>query len=111
MRRNPEKPGAPAPPSDAIAHDQLRDARDGIERSGGSDRGQRLPHERDESPDARADGEHEPIPDRHVVQQAADDLERGLEDTEARGIPSNPPAASDNRAPAAEHASDERHRR
>jgi hypothetical protein len=111
MRRNEEKPGAAAPASDAIAHDQLRDARDGIERSGRSDKGQRLPHERDEAPDARADGEQEPIPDRHVMEQAADDLERGLVDTEARGIPSNPPAASDNRAPAAGHARDERHQR
>jgi hypothetical protein len=91
-------PSTPAAP-DAIAHDQLRDARDGIERSGRPDQGQRLPHERDESPDSRADGEVEPIPDRHVMQQAADDLERGLEDTEARGVPSNPPASADNHAP------------
>lgn len=95
MRRTPTPP--PTIDPDALAHDQLRDARDGVERSGRSDKRQRLPHERDESPDKRATGEQE-MPSREVIAQAADDLERGLEDTEARGVPSNPPSAADNRA-------------
>lgn len=91
---DPAKP--PPPPSGAIAHDQLRDARDGVERSERSDQCQRLPHERDESPDKRADGEREAIPDRAVMEQAAADVERGLRDTEARGIPSDPPSSAEN---------------
>lgn len=90
----------PEATAEARAHDQLRDARDGIERSGRSDKAQRTPNERDEAPDRAADGERQPIPDRHVMRQAAADLERGLEDTEARGTPSNPPSAADNRGDA-----------
>jgi hypothetical protein len=50
-----------------------------------SERGLRLPHERDESPNT---GPHPPRPE---IQQAARDVERGLVDTEARGTPSNVP--------------------
>lgn len=93
---------APTPPRsvdpDALAHDQLRDARDGIERSARSDKGQRLPHERDESPVEPSTGEQAASASREVVEQAAEDVERGLEDTEARGTPSNPPSAKDNRS-------------
>jgi hypothetical protein len=97
---DPAKP--PPPHSGAIAHDQRRNARDGVECSGRSDQGQRLPHERlpherDESPDTRADGEREATPGRPVMEQAAADVERGLQDTEARGIPSDPPSSAENR--------------
>jgi hypothetical protein len=92
---DPAKP--PPPDPGAVAHDQLRDARDGIERSGRSDKGQRLPHERDASPDTSANGEGDARPDRAVMEQAAADVERGLRDTEARGVPSNPPSSAENR--------------
>jgi hypothetical protein len=51
-------------------------------------RAPRLPHERDESPQSEACGEHGP---RDRIRQAARDVERGLIDTEARGTPSNVP--------------------
>jgi len=45
-----------------------------------SDDGKRLPHERDESPEA-----HPPQP-RSVIRQAASDLEQGLVDTDLHGV-------------------------
>ncbi len=41
---------------------------------------ERLPHERDETPD------HQNIEPREVMKQAAEDLERGLVDTDLRGV-------------------------
>lgn len=45
----------------------------------GNDGGTRLPHERDEAPDAH------PPPPRSVIRQAASDLEQGLVDTDLHG--------------------------
>lgn len=87
--------GAAQPPRithpDAIAHDQLRDAPGGIERSGKSDLGMRQPHERDEAPDMRDTGRPQTEAGRTVIEQARRDVERGLVDTERRGTPSDVP--------------------
>ncbi|SCX56481.1 hypothetical protein [Nitrosospira sp. Nsp1] len=49
-----------------------------------------LPHERDETTGAVATGNsNETGRGRAVMGQAADDIERGLEDTDCRGIPSD----------------------
>jgi len=45
------------------------------------DKGKRLPHERDESPEHRPHGEP-----RSVMEQAASDLAQGLVDTDLRGV-------------------------
>ena len=47
------------------------------------DKQNRLPHERDESPDSTATT----TGPRGVIRQAANDLQRGLVDTDLRGIP------------------------
>lgn len=47
-----------------------------------------LPHERDQSPDAPT----KKTGPRSIIRQGARDIERGLVDTEARGIPDNVPA-------------------
>jgi hypothetical protein len=76
----------------AVAHDQQRDAPDGIERGRGpSDRELRLPHERDESPRKVIDRDVAPYGPTGVIEQAAQDVERGLVDTERRGTPSDVP--------------------
>jgi hypothetical protein len=49
-----------------------------------------LPHERDETTGAASTGNpNETVLGRAVMGQAADDIERGLEDTDCRGIPSD----------------------
>lgn len=48
----------------------------------GEDKQKRLPHERDESPESSS-GIHG---SRKVIRQAKDDLERGLVDTDLRGM-------------------------
>jgi hypothetical protein len=53
---------------------------------------ERLPHERDES--ARATGDRlkeKPVPSERRISQARKDVERGLVDTERRGIPNDLP--------------------
>ncbi|HEU0203681.1 MAG TPA: hypothetical protein VFR86_24995 [Burkholderiaceae bacterium] len=47
-----------------------------------------LPHERDQMPDAPT----KKTGSRSIIEQGARDIERGLVDTEARGIPDNVPA-------------------
>ena len=50
----------------------------------------RQPHERDES--ARATGEHEkPARTGSEIEQAAEDIKRGVVDTERRGVPNDVP--------------------
>ena len=68
----------------------------------------RLPHERDESPDAQ-----DAAP-RGIMEQAASDLEQGLVDTDLRGTPgidrAVPPAGSSGQArPQADPADGMRH--
>ena len=49
-----------------------------------------LPHERDETTGSTSTGNpNETVLGRAVMGQAADDIERGLEDTDCRGIPSD----------------------
>ena len=51
-----------------------------------------LPHERDES--ARGTGDRlreKPAPSRREISQADEDVERGLVDTERRGVPNDVP--------------------
>ena len=55
-------------------------------------RNPRLPHERDES--ARATGDRlkeKPTPSGREITQAGEDVERGLVDTDRRGIPNDVP--------------------
>jgi hypothetical protein len=89
-KHDPPMPPHRADP-DAIAHDQLRDAPDGVERSGKSDLGMRQPHERDESPDQRDAGRPQNDESRATIEQARRDVERGLVDTDRRGTPSDVP--------------------
>ncbi len=51
----------------------------------------RLPHERDESPDATRTGRGGTDPARNEIRQAEIDVERGLKDTDRRGIPNDIP--------------------
>jgi hypothetical protein len=68
------------------AVDQQRDAEDGLYRERGPSDRMRMPHERDESAvDATAGGKA-PAQE-EVIGQAADDLARGLRDTDCRGQP------------------------
>ena len=82
-------PQSPPPESNpaAVGVDQQRDAPDGIERGRGRSDRMRLPHERDESP---LPGGRPAAPTK-VGTQAARDIERGLVDTERRGIPNDLP--------------------
>jgi hypothetical protein len=66
----------------AVGHAQQRAGPEGIER------GLRLPHERDESPQPHTDQDEAP---HDLITQAARDIERGLVDTERRGTPSDLP--------------------
>ena len=90
----------PMPPSksnpDAVGVDQQRDAPDGTERGRGPSDRMRLPHERDESPRQAAEAPAGPT---EVMKQAARDIERGLVDTERRGIPNDVPAPRRTRKP------------
>jgi hypothetical protein len=62
-------------------------AQDGREKAEGQSL---LPHERDETTGAASTGNpNETAMGRAVMGQAADDIERGLEDTDCRGIPSD----------------------
>ena len=85
----------------SIGRDQMRDRPDGIVRGEGlSDPRLRQPNERDEAPDAghlgtdrNTDQPESDIPTAHA------DVERGLVDTERRGVPSNVPSSTRNRRP------------
>jgi hypothetical protein len=63
-----------------VAHDQLRDAPDGVERGREpSDVDMRAPHERDESADAS-----KAVQPRPLIKRGHDDLAAGRVDTETR---------------------------
>lgn len=82
--------------ADAIGHDQLRDADDGVERGRApSDADARMPHERDEYPDPHDTGTRDIAGPREVVDQASRDVNRGLRDTERRGVPTDVPSPAD----------------
>lgn len=58
----------------------------------GSVRNPRQPHERDESARASDDRmKQDPPPSERQISQAAEDVERGLVDTDRRGIPNDVP--------------------
>ena len=99
MNRNSKSASKPSDPR-AIAHDQLRDSHDGVMREGKSDKGMRQPHERDEAPDGGKKGT-DPRTDIPQVEisRAHADVEKGLVDTDRRGVPSNVPSRAKNRAP------------
>lgn len=61
-------------------------------------RAEKLPHERDESARDTGNRLDEPIPpsDRQIS-QAYEDIERGLKDTDRRGIPDDVPGSRRNR--------------
>ena len=50
-----------------------------------------LPHERDEAPGTQPPESAETKGPRETIKQAEDDVNRGLRDTDLRGIPSNVP--------------------
>ena len=68
------------------AVDQQRDAEDGLHRERGPSDRMRMPHERDESAVTSTTGGKAPAQE-EVIGQAADDLARGLRDTDCRGQP------------------------
>jgi hypothetical protein len=69
-------------------------------RQGVSDRDMRQPNERDEAPDGGSHGtDRRTDPDEKQIPRAHKDVERGLVDTERRGIPSNVPSRRRNRQP------------
>jgi hypothetical protein len=76
---------------DTASYEQQPGSTD-VKGGGASLRSPRLPHERDES--ARASGDRlkeDPPPSDRQVSQAAEDVERGLVDTDRRGIPNDVP--------------------
>jgi hypothetical protein len=68
------------------AVDQQRDAEDGLYRERAASDRMRMPHERDESAVTATTGSKAPAQE-EVIGQAADDLARGLRDTDCRGQP------------------------
>jgi hypothetical protein len=84
MHRSSEPPRSSAHPAgEARAVDQQRDAPDALDRERRRSERMRMPHERDESP-AHSTGGATPAQD-EVIGQAAEDLARGLRDTDCRG--------------------------
>lgn len=53
--------------------------------------GAKEPHERDESPGSQVEGRGTTDPQREDIAQAAADVERGLIDTDRRGVPDDIP--------------------
>ncbi|HAT31388.1 MAG TPA: hypothetical protein DCW29_11220 [Janthinobacterium sp.] len=92
-RSNPSKHGGPSDHGDRKINTDAKVKNDGAGR---------LPHERDESPDAQ---DAEP---RDVMRQAASDLQRGLVDTDLhgqRGVEKVKPAAPEQAKPIAKERS------
>jgi hypothetical protein len=60
-----------------------------------NERDPRLPHERDESARAKDDRLREkPPPSQKQISQAGEDVERGLVDTDRRGVPNDLPKST-----------------
>lgn len=53
--------------------------------------GAKEPHERDESPESQPTGRSPTDPRRDDIEQASEDIERGLVDTDRRGTPDDIP--------------------
>jgi hypothetical protein len=94
MRRKPEDPkprkGEPELDNDTASYEQLQ----GEPRRGPatSTRNPKMPHERDESAQGMGNRLNETLPpSQREVSQAHDDIDRGLVDTERRGIPNDLP--------------------
>jgi hypothetical protein len=94
MSRSIPKPRTPSDPkkpdSDTASYKQRMGGDDPPAPRGGAN--PRLPHERDES--ARATGDRldeSPTPSDRQISQAGEDVERGLVDTDRRGVPDDLP--------------------
>jgi hypothetical protein len=86
-----KKTRSPRTRAEILGHDQQQGVPDGTQRGRGvSDVSARLPHERDEYPNPKNVKRRGSGP-RDLIRQAARDVDRGLRDTEARGIPSDVP--------------------
>jgi hypothetical protein len=92
------RPGEEAPPGETncketglVTEDVKLTKPDSAQQGNEKAEGQSLlPHERDETTGAASTGNpNETAMGRAVMGQAADDIERGLEDTDCRGIPSD----------------------
>jgi hypothetical protein len=82
--------------SRAVDRDKQSDGDDRLKRGvRSSDAEARMPHERDEYPDPQDDGMREAAGPRAVLDQASRDVDRGLRDTERRGVPSDVPAPAE----------------
>jgi hypothetical protein len=103
MHRSSERRAPPAKPAaDAQAVDQQHDAPDALRREHGASDRMRMPHERDEAPASAGASTSGRMPDQgEVMGQAADDLARGLRDTDCRGEPAEPGSPCPPRAAAA----------
>jgi hypothetical protein len=94
MRRKPEDPkrtkGEPELDSDTASYEQLQG--ETRRRPGASTGNPKMPHERDESARGMGNRLNETLPpSKREVSQAHEDTERGLVDTERRGIPNDIP--------------------
>ena len=92
MSRNADKQ-RPTRDTDTSSYEQPQGTRDAPAQP--ERRNPRLPHEGDES--ARATGRHEkPARTGADIAQAAEDVERGLVDTDRRGVPNDLPTRKSN---------------
>lgn len=89
-------------PKGVVDPDAFARQQNDIEKEGGlerrvSEHDLRQPNERDEAPDGGARGTDRAtdMPQTDIP-RAHDDIERGLRDTERRGIPSNVPSSAEN---------------
>ena len=90
--KSPEHPAASAPVPGNAVPDEM----------GGANQREKLrqPHERDESPDNGKRGtDRSTDQPRRRIPQAHEDIERGVVDSERRGVPSDVPDSRDNRSP------------
>lgn len=82
---------------DALARHQQDVEKEGGLRRKVSDHDLRQPNERDEAPDGGHRGTDRATDQPQTdIPRAHDDIEKGLRDTERRGIPSNVPSSKDN---------------
>jgi hypothetical protein len=90
MHRSSERRAAAAKPAaQAQAVDQQHDAPDALYRERGRSDRMRMPHERDQAVGVPGKSDTHPT-QAEVIGQAAEDLARGLRDTDCRGQPGAP---------------------
>ena len=89
------RPAARTPPGDTASDEQLQ----GSTRTDSTPRKvEKMPHERDESAaDTGNRLDEARPPTAREIKQAHDDIERGLEDTDRRGVPDDVPGSRENR--------------